>query len=127
MPKIQSSVWTIALLSASIASTHASTDQYLCTVQQAARLHYDDKTNEWRSHMFGAGARYTLRRLTEDDTRRPTYQMLLRYQPKASWGFFTTEDESPLAACLESGDSQLSCRPIVRSLTFDKNSGRFEL
>ena len=127
MARKQPSILAAALLVASMTSAHPKTDQYVCAVRYAAGLHYDDKTNEWRSQVFGTDRKYTLRRLTEQDAVKSAYQLLLRYEPKASWGFFKLGDESPLAACIESSDSHLSCRPIVQSLTFDKDSGRFEL
>jgi hypothetical protein len=127
MANTQSSILAISLLSALLSSANAKTDEYLCTVRQAAGLHYDDKTHEWRSQVFGRDTRYLLRRLREHDTAKPSQELLLRYEPKANWGFFKLGNESPLAACVESSDSNLSCRPIVQSLTFDKNSGRFEL
>jgi hypothetical protein len=127
MKKNQSWIWAVVLLTALMTNAHAKTDQYVCAVRHAAGLHYDEKSNEWRSQMFESDSTYTLRRLTEDGTTTPTHQLLLRYESRANWGFFKVEDESPLAACVESSDSHFSCKPILRSLTFDKVSGRFEL
>jgi hypothetical protein len=125
MKASQSSILALALLPILIAGARARPDQYVCVVEHAAGLHFDEKVGGWRPRGLGSDGNYTLRRLTEDDARRGDYQLLLKYQPKANWAFFKLGDARPLAACFEA-DSHFSCKPIVQSLSFDSDSGRFE-
>src|SRR5580700_3250095 len=48
-------------------AAEAEPSQYLCTGEQAAGIHYDNRTNAWKPQAFAAGKKYVLRRLNDDD------------------------------------------------------------
>jgi hypothetical protein len=136
IPKMMS----VKFLSASVlitlvvpATAQADPNQYLCTVERAAGLHYDKQTNAWKPQEFGS-KQYVLRRLTDDDRdeKKGAYSQLLKGNPKANWAFYWygVDKPMPLASCIEDNEAIMSemfyCRPIVIDAQFDKDTRRFE-
>jgi hypothetical protein len=114
-----------AAVMALLAEAHAEPDEYVCVVEHSVGLHFDERSGAWAPQGFAASLSYTLRRLTEDEANRSQYQVVRKYDPQANWAFFRSGDARPLAVCSES-DRHFSCKPVVWSLTFDSDSGRFE-
>ena len=85
----------------------AEPNVYLCTVDQAAGLHYDKQTKAWGPRAF-LKSKYFLRRLTNDDRDKAKgrWWALLQPHPKAEWAFFEFGKDAPmpLAACIEFTD-----------------------
>jgi hypothetical protein len=114
----------------------ANPNQYLCTVEHAAGLHYDKQTNAWRPQEFGP-RKYVLRRLTPDDRdeKKGRYSSLLKGNPRANWAFFWYDRSAspmPLVSCVEDRDdaflaTMFFCRTIVIDAEFDSDSRRFEI
>jgi hypothetical protein len=127
--------WTsLFLVAASSGSALAVPNQYLCTVEHAAGLHYDKQTGAWRPQEFGS-RKYVLRRLTADDRdeKKGKWWPLLK-DAKANWAFFNygEADPMPVASCVENEDAlvlpeMFSCQPIVGSAKFDSDTRRFEM
>ena len=109
----------------SLTAAQADPDTYMCTVEHGVGLHFDESSGQWAPQDVTATPSYTLRRLTEDEANGGQYQAVRKYDPHANWAFFKSGDARPLAACSES-DRHFSCKPVVWSLTFDSDSGRFE-
>jgi hypothetical protein len=114
-------------------AVRADPNQYLCTVEHAAGLHYDKQTNAWKPQEFGS-KKYVLRRLTADDrNEKSAFSSLLQGNPKANWAFFRygVEKPMPLASCIEDANSVMAemfyCRPIAIDAQFDKDTRRFEI
>jgi hypothetical protein len=111
-----------------VAKTAAESEatQYLCVVEQAAGLHYDNQAGAWRPQAFGTSRKYILRKLNEDDRdhQKGKWWSLFEGRPKAKWAFFEFgHDGVPKATCVELFD----CQPLVSSASFDKDTGRFEM
>jgi hypothetical protein len=123
-----------ALMTIVVTPVLADPNQYRCTVEHAAGLHYDKQTNAWRPQEFGS-KKYVLRRLTDDDRdeKKGKWWPLLKDNAKANWAFFDygEVDPMPLASCIEDKDSVLAedlfCRRIVSDAQFDKDTRRFEI
>jgi hypothetical protein len=99
---------------------------YLCVVEQAAGLHYDNQVGAWRPQAFGTSRKYILRKLNEDDRdhQKGKWWSLFEGRPKATWAFFEFgRDGVPKATCVELFD----CQPLVSSASFDKDTHRFEM
>jgi hypothetical protein len=113
-------------------SAGAEPSQYLCTVDQAVGLHYDQQSKVWGPRAFLKN-RYILRRLTDDDRDKVKgkWWALLQPHPKADWAFFESGKNAPmpLAVCIKdaNGYSIFNCQDIARGASFDEDSRRFEL
>jgi hypothetical protein len=132
----QSSLAASVLVLGLTIGAHAEADKYVCSVEQAAGLHYEKQTNSWRPQAFGTGTRYLLRRLNASDRdkqKKGNWWALLDGHQEANWAFFEFGKElpMPLASCVEDVKSVLAsqffCRAIVKEGSFDKDSHRFEL
>jgi hypothetical protein len=129
----RSSLAATALLIATTTGTQADPGQHLCTVEQAAGLHYDSQTNAWRPQSFATGKKYVLRRLNDDDRdkKKGKWWALLSYHPKANWAFFQFEkDMMPLSTCEYYTSDTLpsfTCRRGILDGSFDMDSRRFEI
>jgi hypothetical protein len=136
-----SKMMSVKLLSATVlitlvvpATAQADPNQYLCTVEHAAGLHYDKQTNVWKPQEFGS-RKYILRRLTDDDRdeNKGKWWALLKDNPKANWAFYSygKDKPMPLASCVEDSGTVMSemfyCRPVVNDARFDKDTRRFEI
>jgi hypothetical protein len=121
-------VWLTSGLMLATATAAASTesDQYLCVVEQAAGLHYDNQAHIWRPQAFGS-RKYILRKLTEDNRdHQRKWSSMYDNLPKVNWAFFYFGDDFPNQRCVEGEPfpSRLTCIP---SASFDKETLRFEI
>jgi hypothetical protein len=112
------------MLAVAKTAADSETNQYLCVVEQAAGLHYDNQVGAWRPQAFGTSRKYILRKLNEDDRDHQKGWSLFEGRPKATWAFFEFgRDGVPKATCVELFD----CQPLVSSASFDKDTHRFEM
>jgi hypothetical protein len=114
------------MLAVAKTAADSETNQYLCVVEQAAGLHYDNQVGAWRPQAFGTSRKYILRKLNEDDRdhQKGKWWSLFEGRPKATWAFFEFgRDGVPKATCVELFD----CQPLVSSASFYKDTHRFEM
>jgi hypothetical protein len=125
--------FAITLLIALTTGAKAEPSQYLCIVEHAAGLHYDKQANAWIPQAFGAGGKYVLRKLNDDDRdhQKGKWWRLLTHYPNANWALveFAKDMPMPLVVCVEDtgGFSKFSCQRVIYDGSFDKVSLRFEL
>ena len=120
--------WLLApLLLAMAQGVSAEPSTYVCAVEQAVGLHFDNQTTTWVPKTFKPGHEYVLRRLSEDDLKNNKYRSLWKDNPKPNWAFF--DGEMPMATCVENASTFSSpvCRHVMADANFDKDSRRFEL
>lgn len=121
--------WSSLLLAASSGNAPAEPNQYLCTVEHAAGLHYDKQTGAWRPQEFGA-RKYVLRRITADDRDEKRGKWWALFNAKYNWAFFNYGEAEPMpvAQCVEDKDATMSelfnCGGIAK---FDSDTRRFEM
>ena len=127
----------IALLIVGVSGVCAEPSQYVCTVEHAAGLQYDKQTDLWGPAPFAPGAKYVVRKISEDDRdhQKGKWWPILELKPEDDWAFFEfgKPDPTPLATCSKPrlGDvefgAQLACHPLAFDATFDTDSRRFEV
>jgi len=120
--------WLLApLLLAMALGVSAEPSTYVCAVEHAVGLHFDNKTTTWVPTTFKPGHEYVLRRLSENDLKNNKYKSFLNGNPKPNWAFF--DGEMPVATCAENAFtfSTPACGPVIADAKFDKDSRRFEL
>lgn len=119
----------ISLLIASATVARADPSEYICVVEHAAGLHYDEQSHNWSPQAFGT-RNYVFRKLTDADRdkQKTKWAYLLELHPTANSAFFYSGTDMPLATCVYSIDSvmgeQFNCEPKG---AFDKDSRRFKM
>ena len=118
--------WLLApLLLAMVQGVSAEPSTYVCAVEQAVGLHFDNQTTTWVPKTFKPGHEYVLRRLSEDDLKNNKYRNLWKNNPKPDWAFF--DGEMPMATCVDATVNITACQHVLADASFDKDSRRFEL
>jgi hypothetical protein len=121
---------TTAVVMVLVTGAQAEPSKYLCIVEGAGGLHYDNQNQSWTPQAFGTGGKYVLRRLNNDDWTKEDYRVLLQLTPKANWAFFESGKNLLLATCVDDPDgvgAPFICEPVVYYASFDKDSRRFEM
>jgi hypothetical protein len=120
-------------LIAGVSGVCAGPSQYVCTVEHTTGLHYDKQAGMYGTAPFVAGAKFVMRKITDDDRDHQKGKWWALYdegkRADDDWAFFEfgKPDPLPLATCRVAFGARLACERLIFDAEFDLDSRRFEL
>ena len=128
---IRASTLIVGVVVLGIQPACAEPSEYLCTPTHSVGLHYDESSRVWTGRAFTPSERYVLRKLTKEDWAGKYGTTYLNQNNKPTWVFYQVGDHFPEATCYISSfimdEGDFECDQLLDQLSFDKNSGRFQL
>jgi hypothetical protein len=107
-------------LIAGVSGVCAEPSQYVCTVEHTTGLHYDKQTGVWGPAPFVAGAKFVMRKITDDDRDHQKGKWWALYDEGKcaddDWAFFEFAKPDPLP--LGNVQSCLWSAARVRAINF---------
>ena len=118
----------LAMIISNFGASAEQSNQFLCIVEHAAGLRYDNQTKAWKPAAFATGAKYLVRRINQADLTE-----LQKKYPRANWVFsaFGEKTTQPIAVCDDDGghSSIFFCTVVTgaASVEFFSSALRFEI